>query len=139
MWERLHHRLLVWLGDAGQLDWSRASIDAVSVRARHRGVDRRESGRPRQARLQVSPAGRWQGIPLAVALSAANPHDSTLLEQLVDAVPAVIGPRGRRGRPRRRLAKLHADKAYDSKPLREDLRRRSITLPRAWCDGPGLA
>jgi transposase len=37
-----------------------------------------------------------------VGLSAANTHDSLLLEQLVDAVPAAIGPRGRPGRPRRR-------------------------------------
>jgi Transposase DDE domain len=50
------------------------------------------------------------GIPLAVGLSAANTHDSQLLEPLVDAVPVVIGPRGRPGRPRRRPAKLHADK-----------------------------
>ncbi len=50
------------------------------------------------------------GIPLAVGLSAANTHDSQLLDQLVDAVPAVIGPRGRPGRPRRRPAKLHGDK-----------------------------
>jgi hypothetical protein len=35
-----------------------------------------------------------RGIPLAVGLSAANTHDSLLLEQLVDAVPAVLGPRG---------------------------------------------
>jgi hypothetical protein len=44
------------------------------------------------------------GIPLTVGLSAANTHDSQLLEPLVDAVPAVIGPRGRPGRPRRRPA-----------------------------------
>jgi Transposase DDE domain len=51
-----------------------------------------------------------RGIPLAVGLSAANTHDSVLLEQLVDAVPPVKGPRGRPGRPRRRPAKLHGDK-----------------------------
>ena len=51
-----------------------------------------------------------RGIPLAVGLSAANPHDSQLLEQLVDRVPPVKGPRGRPGRPRRRPAKLHGDK-----------------------------
>jgi hypothetical protein len=50
------------------------------------------------------------GVPLAVGLSAANTHDSRLLEQLVEAVPAIIGPRGRPGRPRRRPAKLHGDK-----------------------------
>jgi hypothetical protein len=53
------------------------------------------------------------GIPLAVRLSAATTHDSVLPEQLVDAIPAVNGPRGRPGRPRQRPAKLHLDKAYD--------------------------
>jgi transposase len=60
-------------------------------------------------------------------LSAANTHDSQLLEQLVDAVPAVIGPRGRPGRPRKRPAKLHADKGYDYPMCRRLLRRRGIT------------
>ena len=66
------------------------------------------------------------GIPLAVGVSAANTHDSLLLEQVVDAVPAVIGPRGRPGRPRRRPAKLHADKGYDYPSCRRALRRRGI-------------
>ena len=66
------------------------------------------------------------GIPLAVGLSAANTHDSQLLEQLVDAVPAVIGPRGRPGRPRKRPAKLHGDKGYDFPTCRRMLRRRGI-------------
>jgi hypothetical protein len=43
-------------------------------------------------------------IPLAVGLSAANTHDSMLLEPMVDAVPPVKGPRGCPGRPRRRPA-----------------------------------
>jgi hypothetical protein len=54
---------LEFLSDAGQLDWARASIDTVSVRARRGGPYRREFGRPRQARLQVPPAGRWAGHP----------------------------------------------------------------------------
>jgi transposase len=66
------------------------------------------------------------GLPLAVGLSAANTHDSQLLERLVDAVPAIIGPRGRPGRPRRRPAKLHADKGYDFPGCRRLLRRRGI-------------
>ena len=37
VWEALHHRLLGWLGDDGQVDWSRAAIDSVSVRARRGG------------------------------------------------------------------------------------------------------
>jgi IS5 family transposase len=64
---------------------------------------------------------------LAVGLSAANTHDSMLLEPMVDAVPAVKGPRGRPGRPRRRPAKLHGDKGYDYPRCRSTLRRRGIT------------
>ena len=67
------------------------------------------------------------GIPLAVGLSTANTHDSLLLEPMVDAVPAVKGPRGRPGHPRRRPAKLHGDKGYDYLRCRRALRRRGIT------------
>jgi transposase len=67
------------------------------------------------------------GIPLAIHLSAANTHDATQLLPLVDAIPPLIGPRGRPGRPRKRPAKLHADKAYDASALRRALRARSIT------------
>jgi IS5 family transposase len=67
------------------------------------------------------------GIPLAVCLSAANTHDSLLLEQVVDAVPPIKGPPGRPGRPRKRPAKLHLDKGYDYPRCRRALRRRGIT------------
>ena len=67
------------------------------------------------------------GIPLAVRLSAANAHDSTQLLPRVDAIPPIIGPRGKPGRPRKRPSKLHADKAYDSSDLRRALRSRGIT------------
>jgi IS5 family transposase len=68
-----------------------------------------------------------RGIPLAVGLSAANTHDSMLLEAMVDAVPAIKGPRGRPRRPRKRPAKLHLDKGYDYPRCRRALRRRGIT------------
>jgi IS5 family transposase len=64
---------------------------------------------------------------LAAHLSAANTHDSMPLEQVVDAVPPVKGPRGRPGRPRNRPAKLHGDKGYDYPRCRKALRRRGIT------------
>ncbi len=67
------------------------------------------------------------GVPLAVRLSAANAHDATQLLPLIDAIPPIIGPRGKPGRPRKRPAKLHADKAYDSSDLRRSLRSRGIT------------
>ena len=62
-----------------------------------------------------------------MCLSAANTHDSLLLEQVVDTVAPLKGPRGRRGRPRKRPVKLHLDKAYDDPRCRRALRRRGIT------------
>jgi transposase len=87
----------------------------------------RKPGRPGQARIQVHLVIDATGLPLAVGLSAANTHDSQLLEPMVDAVPAIIGPRGRPGRPRRRPAKLHGDKGYDYPTCRRMLRQRGIT------------
>ncbi len=67
------------------------------------------------------------GVPLAVRHTAANVHDSKMLEQAVDAIlRPVSGPRGRPGRPRKRPGKLHADKGYDFSRCREALRKRGI-------------
>jgi transposase len=66
------------------------------------------------------------GIPLALLLSPANIHDSRLFAPLIDAVPPI---RQCAGRPRKRPAKLHADKAYDYDHCRRAARRRGI-VPR---------
>lgn len=58
-------------------------------------------------------------------LSGANTNDSMLFEALLDAVPAI---RQRRGRPRKRPAKLHADKGYDYPKCRRALHRRRIKV-----------
>lgn len=63
-------------------------------------------------------------MPLAALVSAANTHDSRLLVALVDRVGPV---RGRVGRPRRRPARLSADKAYDFGRCRRVLRKRGIS------------
>ena len=34
VWDRLHHALLDRLGEAGQIDWSRASLDSASIPAK---------------------------------------------------------------------------------------------------------
>jgi IS5 family transposase len=69
------------------------------------------------------------GVPLAVTISGANVHDSKLLEETVDAIPALRLPYRGRGRPRKRPMKLHADKAYDFPRCRTALRSRG-TAPR---------
>jgi len=69
--------------------------------------------------------GDRQGIPLATMLTGANRHDSMAFEALIDAVPPIKQPSGRR---RKRPAKLHADKAYDIPRCRRFLHRRRIKV-----------
>src|ERR687898_2597157 len=68
-----------------------------------------------------------EGIPLSVIHTAANVHDSKVLEEAVDAISPIRKPH--RGRPRKRPEKLHADKAYDFPRCRQALRKRGI-IPR---------
>jgi transposase len=68
-------------------------------------------------------AGDLSGLPLAVIVSAANANDSTMFEAVLDDIPPIRMPTGRR---RRRPLKVHADKAYDHRRCRAYLRRRGI-------------
>ncbi|MFF8868428.1 IS5 family transposase [Streptomyces sp. NPDC015139] len=125
VWARLHRVVLDELGAQGELDWSRFALDSVSVRALKGGkltgpnpTDRGKSGS--KIHLVVDRSG----LPVAVAISAANTHDSLALQPLIASIPPV---RSRRGPRRRRPAKLHADKGYDYSHLRRWLRERGIT------------
>ncbi|MEU2040513.1 IS5 family transposase [Nocardia niwae] len=125
LWRRLHRAILDELGSEGLIDWSRAVIDAASVRAKRGSltgpspVDRGKSG------SKIHVLSDRAGIPLSVAVSAANTNDAEALRPLVKAVPAV---RSRRGPRRRKPAKLHADKAYDTADLRKWVRDRGIAV-----------
>jgi transposase len=66
-----------------------------------------------------------QGIPLGGTLASASPSEVKLIEATLDQVKV---PRGGRGRPRKRMPRLIADKAYDSDPLRKRLKQRGIDL-----------
>jgi transposase len=125
MWEELQRVLLNRLGEADRIDWDRVSPDSASVpakRGRQRtGPNPTDRGKAGSKRHVVADQ---RGIPLAVVLSAANVHDSKVLEEAVDAISPIRKPR--RSRPRKRPMKLHADKAYDFARCREALRKRGI-------------
>src|SRR5919202_1403017 len=128
VWRQVHQVVLNWLGDLAVIDWSRASLDSVSIRAKRGGehtgpnpTDRAKAGSKYHVLVDR------QGVPLAVQLSAANVHDSKLLEPLVDAVEPIRRRLGQPGRPRKRPAKLHGDKGFDYPHLRQALRQRGIT------------
>lgn len=64
-----------------------------------------------------------RGIPLVAGVTGAERPDEGVFEALIDAIPPV---KGRRGRPRRRPGKLHADKGDDVRHCRRYLRRRGL-------------
>lgn len=125
VWDRLLHILQDRLGQQDRIDWSRAALDSGSVRAKGGG---RRTGRNPTDRGKLGSKHHLvvdrNGIPLArPTLTAANDHDSNHLGPVLDSIRPI---RRRRGRPRRRPAKLHADKAYDHKRCRLDCRLRGI-------------
>lgn len=124
VWDKLHRSLLNRLREADRIDWSRAAVDSSSVRAVGGGrktgpnpTDRRRAGSKHHVITDGS------GVPLKVILTGANRHDVTQLIPLVDGIPAIAGVPGH---PRRRPDSIYADRAYDSEPHRNELRKRGI-------------
>jgi transposase len=78
----VHRTLLNWLGDLRAIDWTRASVDSTSVRAKRGGEATRPNptDRGKQGSKYHLLVDR-QGTPLAGQLSAANVHDSRLLDR----------------------------------------------------------
>jgi transposase len=121
VFERLQEDLLNELGTADQLDWSRVSVDSVSLRAvrgDHTGanpVDRAKRGSKLHLAVEAT------GLPLSLLVTAANTNDAVVFEALLEDLPTVRTPAGgRRCRP----DKCHADKAYDHRRCRAYLTRR---------------
>jgi transposase len=74
-------------------------------------------------------------LPLAVALTPGERHESTQFERVMDAVRVPA----RRGRPRRRPAALAGDKGYSYPGIRAWLRRHGVkaVIPRRKDQRPG--
>ncbi|WP_371656821.1 MULTISPECIES: IS5 family transposase [unclassified Streptomyces] len=125
LWRRLHRAVLDELGARGEVDWTSAIVDAASVLAKKKGgsltgpnpVDRGKKGSKLHGRSDA------RGIPLAVAVSGANMHDSLALKPLIRGIPAV---RSRRGPRRRRPVTLRPDKAYFRRTHLAWLRERGL-------------
>ena len=105
-----------------KIDWYRALVDSSSLRAPCGGektgpnpTDRRKLGSKHHLLTDA------QGIPLATVLTGANRHDVTQLLPLIDKIPHV---RGKVGAPRHRPKQVQGDRAYDSEPHRQALKKR---------------
>jgi transposase len=112
VFEQLQAVLLDELGAAGQIDLERVSVDSFSLRAVKggdlTGANPTDRGKP-GSKLHV--AGDRGGLPLSLILSAANANDSTMLEAVLDDIPPIQMPRGRR-----RVASQERCKSTDGAP-----------------------
>lgn len=125
VWCRMHAVLLAELNAAGEIDWSRAIIDASYAKAPEGGedtgpnpTDRSKSGSKHHVMTDA------QGIPLSATVTAANVHDVTQALPVLLNMPPVGGKRGPK---RRKPERLQGDRAYDCEPLRRILRWLGIT------------
>lgn len=122
IWQRLFETLLAELQATHQIDWYRALVDSASVRAPCGGektgpnpTDRRKLGSKHHLLTDAN------GIPLAISLTGANRHDVTQLLPLLDKIPPV---KGKPGAPRCRPKCVQGDRAYDSEPHRQRLKKK---------------
>ncbi|MEW1913796.1 IS5 family transposase [Kitasatospora sp. NPDC085895] len=123
VWAKLYLLVLDEPGARGELGWSRCAVDSVNMRATKgeltgpNPVDRGKFG------SKIHLLTERAGLPISLAISGANLHDSQALIPLAEAIPPI---RSRRGPRRRRPGKFHADKTYDHRFIRSYLRRRQI-------------
>jgi transposase len=92
VWRRLHHVLLQQLQTAGRIDRERASLDSASVPAPGAGQTGKDPTNRGKLGTKRHVVEDRHGLPLALTISGANVHDSKLLEETVDAFPALRFP-----------------------------------------------
>jgi transposase len=140
------------LGRAGSLAHHLARIPGGTEPTRatrlERGVSRRQfcSGEKRGSKVGKTKRGKgtkWmvvvdgQGVPLGKQLYSASPNEVRFAEETLASVR--VSRKHRRGRPRQKVRRVIADRAFDSDPLPAQLAARGIELiaPHRWnCSKP---
>src|SRR5919107_3674767 len=115
VWERLHRALLDRLGQADEIDWSRACLDSASVPAKRGAEGRQEPDGSRQTGLEAPPCFGPRGRP---ARRSAHGRQR----------PRLQGPGGGRGRHRADQAASREARQAEETP-RKASRRQGLRLP----------
>ena len=142
VWARLHEKLLNWLGDEATIDWSRASVDSLSVRAK------RGARRPARTRLIAASQGpsttsssteaafRWQSAsPRLTHMTRPNWfHSLTPSHPSSDLAgdPDVLGSGRPNSMPTRPTILLRSAGSCDLAALLPGLPDAGSTAPSDW-------
>jgi len=118
--------------DSGLIDWGRASADGAFAAGKGGGEDTEYGFKGKGVTIHAPVDGN--GNPLSVISTGAAGSGRSQIDPLTDNAAVRTG---KVGRPRKLPEALQADKGYDSRELRERLRRRGITpmiSRRSWPD-----
>ncbi|MEU4469426.1 IS5 family transposase [Streptomyces sp. NPDC024017] len=142
-WARLLEQVQVRDDSVGAVEWT-VPVDSTISRAHQHAAGARKKGASTGDELEdparatagqalgrsrgglttkVHLACDGRGLPLAVVVTPGNVNDSTVFDDVMDALRV---PRAGAGRPRRRPDAVVADRAYSSRAIRQSLRRRGI-------------
>lgn len=118
--------------DSGLIDWGRASADGAFAAGKGGGEGVRYGFKGKGVTIHAMVDGN--GNPLSVISTGADESERSQVEPLIDNAEVRTG---KVGRPKKLPEALQADKGYDSRELRDRLRRRGITpmiSRRSWPD-----
>jgi transposase len=121
-WAKLFARLCGIAELSGLIGRMRASVDGSFVPGKGGGDDADHGYKGKGVTVHV-PAEE-NGMPLSVTSTGASGSEREQVEVLLDAADIQTG---QAGRPKKRPRALQTDKGYDSRDLRNKVRRRGIS------------
>ncbi|MFH8804513.1 IS5 family transposase [Streptomyces sp. NPDC017936] len=135
-WERILAAVLAAADDSDDIGWT-VSVDSTVCRAHQHAAGARKRGPADRSEPDDHGLGRSRGglstkvhlasdsyaRPLALHVTAGQAGDAPAFEAIMAGIRV---PRSGRGRPRTRPEAVLADRAYSSRAIRGQLRRRGI-------------
>jgi len=119
VWKRILEALIAKGYSIGRLSLEKGAVDSTTVEAR--------KGEARRLRWIQTPEGSKfhvavsrETLPLSVVVGSGEEHDSKRFRDVMEGVKVKYGVRRSRSRP----GEVYADQAYDTREIREYLRRR---------------
>jgi len=131
-WVEIFSRLCGIAEPASLIGWNRSSVDGMSVPGKGGGDDADHGYKGKGLTVHLLVDGN--GMPLSANSGGASGSERAQAENLLDSIDIRTG---RVGRPKKRPGALQADKGYDSRDLRDKIRKRGISpmIPRRlWPD-----